>query len=64
LLESGVRWTIRKLTGSKKRGDYCWSVYSGSATADPRYLGGTPRQKPTDCSPEDSSEIEPVREDP
>lgn len=31
MLESGVRWTIRKMLGSKKSGDYCWSVFSGEA---------------------------------
>jgi hypothetical protein len=56
LLESGVRWTIRKLTGSKKAGDYCWSVYSGNATSDPWYLGGA-QHKPADPSPEDSGEF-------
>jgi hypothetical protein len=35
-------------------------MYSGKATADPWYLGGTPRKQ--DPSPEDSSELEPVRE--
>jgi hypothetical protein len=28
VLESGVRWTIRKMIGSKKRGDYCWSIFT------------------------------------
>jgi hypothetical protein len=55
------------MTGSKKGGDYCWSLYSGKATAAPWYMGGQPlpqaqpKKKPGDPSPEDSGEFKPVK---
>ncbi|MCA8911068.1 MAG: hypothetical protein KDB82_05155 [Planctomycetes bacterium] len=50
------------MTGSKKTGDYCWSIFTGNCTAAPWYLGGQPlpqsQAKPKDPAPEDSGEFE------
>jgi hypothetical protein len=56
VLESGVRWTIRKLMGSKKGGDYCWSIFSGEAY---RPLGVGSEEPAKACPPRERRESKP-----
>ncbi|MBK9973885.1 MAG: hypothetical protein IPP14_03830 [Planctomycetes bacterium] len=65
MLESGIRWVVRKITGSKRGNDYCWSGLTSSQPLPPWYLQrlvqapdtAPPPPASNDPAPQDSDEV-------